>query len=214
MDDLFDEVTQDLQKEKFMKFWEKNKKVIINAVTVVLVIGAGAGIYTTMNMKAQEKDSIDFRHAAQMASEDKNTEAFLGFEKIAKEGTAGYAILAQLKAAALKVREDKEAGIKLYEEVANSGKVDDIFRDYAALSILGVQLDTMEPNELEEKLKPYLNDDHPFRFIALEYAAIAAQRKNKPAQAHEYLMKIVDDAEAPNGIRKRAGELVTLFEPK
>lgn len=213
MDDLFDEVTQDVQKEKFMKFWDKNKKIIINVVTVVLVIGAGAGIYTTMNMKAQEKDSIAFLHAAQMAGESKSAEALLQFEKLAEEGTAGYAILAKLKAAALKAREDKMAGVALYEEVAKSGKADAMFRDYAALSALGLQLDSMDAAKLEEALKPYV-EDNAFRFVALEYAAVAAQRQKKPQQAYEYLIKIVDDADAPNGIRKRAGELVTLFEPK
>lgn len=214
MDNLFDEITQDLQKEKFMKFWEKNKKLIINVTTAVLVIGAGAGIYTTMNLKAQEKDSIDFRHATQMAEETKNAEALAEFEKIVQEGTAGYAVLAKLKTAAIKARDDKAAGLALYEEIASSGKIDEMFRDYAALSILGLQLDSMDPAKLEESLKPYLSDDHPYRFIALEYASLAAERQSKPQEAHAYLKKIVDDEAAPNGLKKRAGELITLFEQK
>lgn len=210
--DIFREIDQDIAQDKMIQFWKKNQKIILNSIIAVLILAGGYSAWVTWNQHQQEKDGLDFSHALNLAKENKSVEAEAALNELKQKGSEGYALLARLKEASLKATTDKPKAIELYDSLSKDAKVDPLFKDYAQLMLVYLQIDTLEAGTLEKMVEPLLNEKSSWRFSALELAALAAQKANNPEKAKNYLTAIVEDAQSPHAIRARAGEVLTQFD--
>ncbi len=209
---FFEEVSEELKADRYAELWKKYGRYFV-AVAVVIVLGvAGYQYWQGEQRKAAEATSERFAAAAALARDGKTKEAITAFAGVAQDGTKGYAQLARLQQAAQLLKSGDRAGAMLaYEQLANDGAADPMFRDVAVVQWAYAGLDDADPAKMSERLKPLTAKDNPWRHMALELSALYAERAGRRVDAIQILTDLEKDKDAPQGVRSRAKELLAIL---
>ena len=211
MADIFQEVDEEVRRERLKKLWERYGALFI-ALAVLIVVGVGAwrGYQYWQNKKAAEAGT-QFEQAANLAEQGKHAEAQAAFDKIAAEGPSGYRALARLRAATELANTDAKAAVAAYDAIAADNSLDQGLRDLAALRAGMLLVDTAPLDEMRRRLEPLSEPGRTFRHSAREMLALSAWRNNDAAAAKRYVDMINDDPETPQGVRSRTELLSALL---
>jgi hypothetical protein len=214
LSDIFQEVDEEVRREKLKQLWERHANLIIAfALLVVLGIAGWRGYDWWENQKAAEAGAA-FEAAVALGESDKHAEAQAAFAKVAKEGTAGYRTLARFREAAELAKSDSAAAVKTYDALTADSAIGRTLQDAAAVRAGLVLVDTAPLAELTQRLEPLTAADRPFRHIARELLALGAYRVGDTAAAQKWFDLIATDADTPSGTRQRIEVLMTLTGAK
>jgi hypothetical protein len=212
--DIFREIDEELRQERAAKLWQRYGKYAV-AFAVLIVVGvAGYKGWQEYRQSLLVADSARYLTALSLAREGKDKEARDLFALVAKEGTAGYAVLARLGEAGLVAKSgDIDGAVALYEAVANDGSVEEQIRRFALLRSAQVRVDDpkADPKALIDKLAPLAEANGPWRGSALELMGALALRAGDTAKAREYFTRIADDLGLHEDLRSRAAEILATI---
>lgn len=212
-DILFREIEEDLRQDKFQKLWKAYGKYALSGA-VVLVLGvAGFKGWQSYDMSAREALGVRFQSAADLVTAGKTDQALKTFSEIAKNG-GGYQMLARFNQARIYARQGDAAGAAAaYRTLAGDGAVDYLYRDLAV--ILGAYQELNDPGAdlpaLARRLEPLTAEISPWRYSAREISALLARRSGDRAKAKELFQGLANDAWAPQGVRARAQEMLSII---
>lgn len=209
---FFAEVSEELKQDRYAHLWKRYGRFFV-AFAVVVVLGvAGYRYWQSEQRKERELASERFSSALAMAKDGKLKEATAAFGALAQNGPKGYAGLARLQQGAQLLKAgDRPGAIQAFEQLANDGGAEPLFRDVATLHWAYTALDSADPAKLIERLKPLTAAGNPWRFLALELSALYAERAGRRADALEILSGLEKDKDAPQGVRSRAKELLAVL---
>lgn len=210
--DLFHEIDEELRRDRAIELWKRYGNYVIGAA-LALVIGTGAYVaWRDYTHRQAAEQGARFFSAAALATGGETQKAVEAFDDLGQSGSAGYATLARMREAALKARAgDMEAAATIYRSVADDSSVEKELRGAATLLAMLHSIERIEPAELDRALAPLQAAGNPWRFSALELAALAAARTGEAAKARDLYAKIADDVQAPPGLRARAAEMVAAL---
>ena len=137
--------------------------------------------------------------------------AAAAFGDLADSTGSGYGTLARLQQAAALAGESAAAAVALYDRIAADGGEAAVFRDLARLRAAMLLMDSAGPDDLYPRLDALTGNDNPWRFVAREMRALVDVQAGKAAEARQAYEDLVDDAEAPEGVRTRAAEMLTVL---
>jgi hypothetical protein len=205
---LFQEVQEDLERQKLEALWKKYGFWIIVAALGLVVSTASSTAYRSW------KANHDMRMTAALLSASlvlpdasKSAEALQKFaEEYPKEK---HAALALLRVGALALgQDDKPKAIKFFDKVAGDVSADPAFRQLGALLSVQAQLDSGNPAELSVRLQPLAANESPWRFSAQEAQAYLALRAGDGARAKQIFTELSQDARTPQSIASRASDIL------
>jgi hypothetical protein len=209
MVDFLDEVIEDVKQERFRRIFNKYGNHLVTAV-LLLVFLAGASVWYKNYKKEQIITAGDlFSEAANLKSQGKVDLALANFDKIIKDGNAGYVNLAELvKAGELQQRGDFALAAELYAQIAASDASEEI-RDFALLHKIFLSVEYPDKESLENadsstELEEISKTGSPWRFSALELQGIMALKNNDNDKAKELFTILRDDALSPRSVKERA----------
>lgn len=132
------------------------------------------------------------------------------FAALAAAAPPGYATLSRLRAAALQAEAgDREAALAGWDAISRDTGVTPLYRDLATL-LWGLHaLDGGDAAAVEARLAPLAAPGGTWRFSAEEVRALAAIRRGETEQARRTLAGLAGDQTAPEGVRQRAGRLLS-----
>jgi len=212
--DLFREIDEELRQERATKLWQRyGKYAVAAAVLVVLGVAAYKG-WEEYRRSLLVADSARYVTAHNLAREGKDKEARDLFAVLAKEGTAGYAMLARLSDAGVLAKSgDIDGAFAQYEAIANDGAVEESLRRLALVRAVQLRVDDPKADHkaLIDRLAPLADARGPWRGTALETMGTLALRGGDTAKAREYFTRIADDLELQEGLRTRAAELLATL---
>mgnify|MGYP001404674841 CR=1 FL=1 len=210
---LFREIDEDLRHDEFHKLWQAYGKYAL-AGAVALVLGvAGFKGWQSYDMSAREALGVRFQSAADLVTAGKTDEALKTFSEIAEDG-GGYQMLARFNQARIYARQGDSAGATAaYRALAGDGAVDSLYRDLAV--ILGAYQELNDPGAdlpaLAKRLEPLRAETSPWRYSAREISALLARRSGDRGKAKELYQGLANDARAPQGVRARAQEMLSII---
>ncbi|HEX6980949.1 MAG TPA: tetratricopeptide repeat protein [Alphaproteobacteria bacterium] len=206
--DLFQEVDEELRRDRAVELWKRYGNYVIGAA-LALVVGTAAYVgWRDYTLRQRAEMGERFFAAATMDS----SRASAAFAEIGTEGSAGFAVLARFRDAALKAEAgDRDAAVAIYRGIAADGGISAELRSAAELLANLHALESLEPAELDRQLEALEAANNPWRHMALELAALAAARVGETAKARELYTKIADDPLAPAGMRARAAEMLSIL---
>jgi len=209
--DIFQEVDEEVRRERLEQLWKQHGNYIIAALILALAcIGAWRGYIYWQERKAAEAGAT-YEAASTLADEGKHKEAEAAFAKLATEGTAGYRTLARFREAAQLGLSDAKAAVASYDTLAADASLGVPLQDLAAVRAGLLLVDTAPYQELRTRLEPLTAGDRPFRHSARELLAFAAWRAGDNAAAHQWIDAVVADPETPSTIRNRVDVLAALI---
>lgn len=214
MSDIFQEVDEEVRREKLKQLWERHSNLIVAlALLVVLGVGGWRG-YDWWETKKAAESGAAFESAVLLAEGGKQSEAQAAFAKLAKEGSSGYRTLARFREAAELGRTDPPAAIVAYAALAADSSLDRTSQDLATVRGGLIMVDSAPLAEITARLEPLTAANRPFRHTARELLALAAWRAGDTAAAKRWFDLIATDAETPAGTRQRMDVLLTLSGEK
>jgi len=209
--DIFQEVDEEVRRERLEKLWKQYGNYIIAALVVVLVgIGAWRGYVYWEERKAMEAGAA-YEAAGTLADAGKRQEAEAAFAKLATDGTAGYRTLARFREAAQLGLSDAKAAVAAYDALAADASLGRTLQDLAAVRAGLLLVDTAPYAELNTRLEPLTANDRPFRHSARELLAFSAWRTGDNTAARKWVEAVYSDPETPGGIRNRIDVLLALL---
>lgn len=210
---LFREIHEDLQRDKWSRLWQRYRGVLIAVVAGVLAAVAGSQVWLHYQREAVAQASVQFADADALAGTDAAA-ALSAFQRLAASGPEGYAFLARLQAAALMDKQgDRDGAIAAYRQLAADAPAP-VYRDLATL--LGILVTLNAPSteitnhdEIDSQLARLASDDSPWRYSARELQAQQAFATGHKDEAERIVSALIADQNTPAGIRNRARMLLT-----
>lgn len=214
MADIFQEVNEDLRRDKALAFWKKYQNHVIGFAIIAVAATAGISGWRYWKQQQIEADGAAYLQALQTLERDPKAAA-PQFEALAKDG-GGFAVLAQFQQASQTLKDgDKAKAAEQFATIAKDGSVDKALKDLAA--VLGglAYLDAGKPEEASKLVSPLTGDDQSYRFSALEVqaqAAFAAGDRAKAKEIYTQLKQLGALPTAPQGVSARAGIMLERLQ--
>ena len=212
-DILFREIDEDLRQDEFQKLWKAYGKYTLAGV-VVLVLGvAGFKGWQSYDISARKALGVRFQSAADLVTAGNTDEALKMFFEIAEDG-GGYQMLARFNQARIYARQGDAGGAAAaYRALVGDGAIDSLYRDLAV--ILGAYQELNDPGAdlpaLAKRLERLRAENSPWRYSAGEISGLLARRAGDRAKAKELFQGLANDPRAPQGVRARAQEMLSII---
>jgi hypothetical protein len=208
--DIFQEVEEDVRRERLEKWWKKYGDYIIAGVSVIVIGVAGWKLWQHYEEQQRLKASSEFLSAIQISGAGQSDLAAQAYAQIAKKAPSGYALVAQLaQADELQASGKTGEAVALYMKLAakeNSG-----LGDVARIRAAWAQADTLSTPELRTLLAPLNDGKSAWRFMAQEILAYRDFRDGKTKEALKDFQNLASATDAPSSIHLRATAMVTLI---
>lgn len=201
--DIFDEVDEDVRRERLNLIAKKYGPFL--GAAVALVIGAVAVF--TFWQQHQEARSADagagFLAAVRQEVLTPGSSAS-SFAKVIEEGPDGYGVIARIKQAeALAASGDRSGAIQILEATS----AEDAPQRYKILAqLLSISLKSYDekPEVLLALVEPMTVSGHPWRIFAVELAAALEWKLGQVDDARKRLTYLSSDVSVPASMRARA----------
>jgi len=204
--DIFQEVDEDLRRDKALAFWKRYQNHLIGFAIIAVAATAAVSGWRYYKQQRIEANGAAYLQALQTLDHDPKAAA-AQFEALAKDG-GGFAVLARFQRANQTLKDgDKAKAAEQYAAIAKDGSVDKALKDLAG--ILGglALLDAGKPADAATLVQPLTGDNEPYRFSALEIqaqAAFAGGDKKKAKEIYTQLKQLSSLPSAPQGVSGRA----------
>lgn len=209
MSDIFNEVDEELRRERFRRLWEQYGIYVI-ALALLIIVGVGGWRgYEWWHARQAAAAGATFESAVTLTSEGKHDEAAAAFARIADEGTA-YRTLARLRQAAEIARRDPAGAVRMYDDLAGDGRIGEALQDLARVRGSMLSLDNASLDEMGGRLEQAAAEGRVFRHSARELMAYSAWRAGNTTAIKRWYDAIVADPETPVGVRTRTEMLMSL----
>jgi hypothetical protein len=203
LSDIFQEVEEDVRRERYEQLWKKYGNYIIALATALVVGVAGFQVWRNYDLSQRQKISDLYRAASQSAEAGNAAKAETDFTALVKDAPSGYATLAKFHLAGAYLAQGKrDPAVALLRELSQS--TDPVISASARLRLAWTQADASPKSEILTLLQPLTADDNPWRFAAAEVLAYIDLKEGARTQAIAEYQKLAQEAEAPANLRQRA----------
>ncbi len=213
-DILFQEIDDELRHDRAHKLWEAyGKYAIAGAFFIIATVGGYQG-WRNYDLSNRRADGERFTAAMKLAASDKSDEAFEAFAFLASDATDGYQMLARFSQARLLAQNGESGDASLaYRVLADDGSIDSIYRNLAVILGAYEDLNTGGADfaDLKKRLRPLMAKTSPWRFSAQEITGLLAKRSGQKAEARKLFSALAIDISAPQGVRARAQEMLSIL---
>lgn len=209
---LFQEVQEDLERQRLEALWKRYGKWIMAGVALVLLVATGVNLWTAHKREKNEALTAELIQA-QGNGQAMGSEAAKALT-ILSEGHAGHAqgAIAGLRAAGLLAQQkDVQGAVKIYDQIAADSKIDPALRQFADLMAVSVQMDAGEPAALLQRLQPLQAENAPWRFTAMEYAGHLLLKTGDKEKAKAIFTALSQEATLPPTMATRVGDMLRLL---
>ena len=217
MVDVFDEVEEELRKERYMQLLRSWGPWVLGAAIAVVVGVAGYQGWRGWQASQAAEASAQFAAARALEDAGDTTGAGEAYALLAAEGPRGYATLSLLHQAAL-AREagDNEEAARLYEAAAQRSPVA-LIRDLARFQAAVAGFDSLSSDDLAIRLDPLVASGGGFSLLARELLGAAALRDERWSEArrqYEFVQLSIDASEAMRARARDALAIITREAPE
>jgi hypothetical protein len=198
---FYREVDEELRRDQMKSYWERFGKLAIAGV--LLVLAAIGGFIWWQNqkvVKAGERGEELVAAFDDIAARRKPAAAGK-LDALAKSGAEGH------RAAALLTKADLAIEAGDLKQIADDDGFAQPYRDVALVRMTAVEIDTLPPQAVIDRLKGLAVAGNPWFGSAGEMVAISYLKLNKPKQAAALFAAMAKDKKLPDSLRSRATQM-------
>jgi hypothetical protein len=212
MSDIFNEVDEELRRERLEKLWKKYGTWIIAAAIAAVAVSGGTVALRNWQEEQRVAQTAAIGEQVRALRTGPSPEIATAVTGLAAELEDGGQLLARMYAAGLQARVGSaEESAAYYTAVMNDTAVTPVWRDAARFLLAFTQIETGDPVTLIALLEPLTAEGNAWRFLAREATALLAWRAGDTAKALALAESLSKDAEAPLALKTRATELQAVI---
>jgi hypothetical protein len=209
--DIFNEVDEEIRRERLNKIWERYGTLIVAAaVLIVAGVGGWRGYEYYQSKKAAETGTT-FQQAMTLNTDGKTDEAEAIFQKLGTESSGSYRDMARIQQAITLAKKDPKAGVAAFDAIVADGSTPPLMKDVAALRAGFLLVDTAPYEDMQKRIEPLTASERPFRNSARELLALSAWKAGNKPETKKWVELISNDPTASGGIRNRITVMQALL---
>ena len=209
-EEIISEIEEDLQKERFKKYW-KNYGKYISILIVFIIFGVGGWqIYEFLEKRRNIEASNVFLNILDVSKEDteKAIEQIDNLENMPN----GYELLIKFQKANLFIKNNQVTeAILLFNQIYQDKSIDQNYRDIAFLLSIMHQYD--QENSIT-KLDNVISTNEHFAMLAKELKAYILYDDGKIKEAQNILEEILNSPNISQRSNERISNILKTFEKK
>src|SRR5262245_46899285 len=211
MSDIFQEVEEDVRRERYEQLWKKYGNYVIAAAAVLVLAVGGYQAWVAYDNSQRQQVSEKYQGAQGLAAAGKAAEAEAQFTELSKSGFTGYATLAKFNLVGAYLAQGKrDPAIALLRELTESS--DDTVSSVARLRLAWAEADARPRPEIQTILQPLTAAGSPWRFAAAEVLAYVELKSGSRAQAEADYLSLSQEPGAAAGLRQRAAAILQYLK--
>lgn len=205
-DSFFNEVTEELRRDRIMNFMRRYGWIAV--LLVVLIVGGAAW---NEWRKANERASAEAFGDSVLAAMEQGdpSERLRALNEI--ETTGAQSGLLQLLSAGELLETDRDAALSALEAAANDSDLPEAYRQLAALKRVIAGGTTLPMDEREGVIAGLSQPGQPLRPLALEQSALLQLEQGNRDAAIEILTDMLSESGVTDSLRRRASQLVVAL---
>lgn len=203
-DSFIEEVTEEVRRDKLFALFRRYGWIGILAV-LLIVGGAGWNEWRKAQDRAAAEALGDRMISALESDSALSRAAALG--DIPTDGAGQDMLIALARAGELSAAGDTAAAVEALQQVAANGDVPEIYRRLAGFRALVLQTD-LPAEERRRQFESFAQAGGILRLLSEEQIALIDIGAGAQDAALDRLGRIVQDAEATTGLRRRASQLI------
>jgi len=204
--DIFQEVEEDIRRERWESIWKRYGHYIIAAAAAVILGVAAYKAWTAYDLSQRQQASDRFRTAEAFAATGQVEKAQTEFAALAKDAPEGYSALAKFRLAGIFQNTNKRAdAVALLRDLSNGS--DPILTDAAKIRLAWMLAESAPRGEVDALLAPLKTPDHPWRANADEISAYLDLQAGNRLAAIDAYERLAKDTAAPETMRQRSGAI-------
>lgn len=206
------EVDEALRQDEAVALWRRWGIAIVAAVVLGLIAFAGWLWWQQHRVTVSEDQGVKFTTAMEALGANQPNKATPVLAELAKDGSQGYSALARFTEADIALQKnDLAAAAKKLAEVANNSGAAQPLRDLALVRQTLAEYDTLKPQVVIDRLRPFAVKGNPWFGSAGEMVAIAHLRLGQRDLAGRMFGEMARDEAVPDSIRQRAVQMAGVL---
>lgn len=212
MVDVFDEVEEELRKERYQQLLRTYGPWLLGAAVAIVVGVAGYQYWQSRQSSEAAAASDRYMAAVELAEAGDVDAARAALSEIAADGPRGYATLALMREAELALqRGEAEAAASLYERAIERAP-DPVVADVARYHAVRAQFDAISYDDAALRLDEVGREGSQLDLMARELIAAKALEEERWAEARERYDALAFALDLPQGMRQRVSHALALIE--
>ena len=212
MSDIFQEIDEDLKRDRLAKLWARYRVYIIALVIAVVAVIAFYNAWGQYELTQRQAEGVRFAAALDQVRAGDDQGASSAFADLAANAGGGHVVLAKLEEAASKARLGDVAGaLALYDQISSDSSLDSQYRDAATILYVRTALGQGDAKPLIDRLKPLTDAANPWHGFALEFTALAQLQSGDNDAARQTYQSLAADQTVPAGARARATQMLSAL---
>lgn len=210
MVDIFDEVDEDVRRERMQALAKRYGPVATGALALIIG-GVAAYTFWTQHQQSKAREAGGAYLAAARSMQSDADGSAAAFAELAASGPEGYPLLARFKyAEALAAKGDRKAAIDALNGVETLD-APDRYKELARFMALNLRSYDEGAEALLPLMEPLAAPGRPWRALAQEQAALMEWKLGRLDAARARFMALSGDMSAPSGLRGRAEAALTAL---
>ncbi|MCF3935729.1 tetratricopeptide repeat protein [Acuticoccus sp. M5D2P5] len=213
MSDIFQEVEEDLRRERFKRAWDRYGIYLLVIAVLIVVVTAGWRGYEYWRMTQERAAGEAFVSVLDAVQETGTVTSAEALVEYADSAPGGYAMLAKFRAAtAYADLEDPDRAVTLLEEIVSDRDVPALYRDLARIRVAQIHLDQNDPDAAKAAIGPIAQDTgNAYSRTAQELMGLAAYMQDDVGEARRWFSGLRDGAGTPQALQQRARLMLALI---
>ena len=209
-EEIISEIEEDLQKERFKKYWKNYGKYISLLIVFIIFSVGGWQIYEFIEKRRNIEASNIFLNILDVSKED-TEKAIEEIDKI-KNLTNGYELLIKFQKANLFIKNNQITdAVILFNQIHQDKSIDQNYRDIAVL--LSIMHQYKQDNSIV-KLDNIISTNEHFAMLAKELKAYILYDDGKIKGAQNILEEILNSPNISQRSNERISNILKTFEKK
>lgn len=207
-EEIISEIEEDLQKERFKKYWKNYGKYISLLIVFIIVSVGGWQIYEFIEKRRNIEASNIFLNILDVSKED-TEKAIEEIDKI-KNLPNGYELLIKFQKANLFIKNNQITdAVLLFNQIHQDKSIDKNYRDIAVL--LSIMHQYKQQNSIV-KLDNIISTNEHFALLAKELKAYILYDDGKIKGAQNILEEILNSPNISQRSNERISNILKTFE--
>lgn len=208
-DNIFDEITADLRRDRMADAWAKYGRYIIGVAVAIVVLVAGVTGYDAYTTAQDEAASARYDALLNEIAEAESQEKIDRLLAFSAEENNGYGALAQFSAALSQAEEGQyDNALDGFDGLIARRGLPQSLRDFARLQGAIVLLDSGgNLNSVESRLGGLLDEGNGLQPMAREVMALAYTVHDKALEARDLLLQQIAD-DGVSGLSRARAEIM------
>ena len=209
MADIFDEIEEDLRRDRMALLWQRYGNYILGfAILIIVGVAGNQGYDYWKNSRAQSAGDMFFEAVIAENSLD-------AMSAVSKELPKGYEMLSRFRIAALFSEEGKQAEAeKSYLLLSEDPSIDSFYQQIALLLSVMNAPETSSKEELINRISSLAEFAGPLQGLALETSSGLYLELNQPGKALSFLKRASELTDIPPDLRQRISQSLLILDFK